>query len=218
MAALAIVVLSAALLTSCLKSNEDNSDSDKSPLPSVQTGPDQVTSDNIVTQPSATLISQKAFSVPNSSDTSQQRTMPSSDQRSPTPGNLSIRQKESKPWDQIIIDNTVITPGLDSSDLAHTTPVSGSSSDSEATSATPLQSSKTVEVNADEFRQLLRRDAIAPIYTPQFLPHRAASLNPAELVIGVSIDGESKAYPIGPLARREMVNDVIAGVPILVTW
>jgi hypothetical protein len=39
-----------------------------------------------------------------------------------------------------------------------------------------------------------------------------------ELVIGVEINCESRAYPVGPLNRREMVNDVVGGVPILVTW
>lgn len=83
---------------------------------------------------------------------------------------------------------------------------------------TPYQSSRAVEVNIRELRQLLPRDAIAPIYAPKFLSAEDAGLAPDELVIGVEIDGESKAYPIGPLAYREMVNDVIAGVPILVSW
>ncbi len=39
-----------------------------------------------------------------------------------------------------------------------------------------------------------------------------------DLVIGVAINGESKAYPVGTLNFREMVNDVVGGVPILVTW
>ena len=37
-------------------------------------------------------------------------------------------------------------------------------------------------------------------------------------MIGVAINGESKAYPVGPLNFREMVNDVVGGVPILVSW
>ena len=82
----------------------------------------------------------------------------------------------------------------------------------------PLQSSRAVEIDRSQFRQLLNRDDIAPIYEPQFSLAQDASLDPEELVIGVEINGESKAYPIGPLARREMVNDVVGGVPILVTW
>ena len=39
-----------------------------------------------------------------------------------------------------------------------------------------------------------------------------------DLVIGVSIAGDSRAYPIRVLRFREMVNDELGGVPILVTW
>ncbi len=81
-----------------------------------------------------------------------------------------------------------------------------------------LQSSKAVQVDARQFRQLLPKDAIAPIYDPEFSSAQDADIDPRELVIGVEINGESRAYPIGPLARREMVNDVVGGVPILVTW
>lgn len=69
-----------------------------------------------------------------------------------------------------------------------------------------------------EWRQLLTRDGIAPIYDPKFLPAEDAYLDNSELVIGVEINGEAKAYPIGPLNSREMVNDVVGGIPILVTW
>ena len=37
-------------------------------------------------------------------------------------------------------------------------------------------------------------------------------------VIGISLDGEAKAYPISVLRFREMVNDELAGIPTLVTW
>lgn len=75
-----------------------------------------------------------------------------------------------------------------------------------------------VDVDFSEFRQLLPKDAILPIYDPQFVPGDLTSLDPGELVMGVDINGESKAYPVGPLNYREMVNDVVGGVPILVTW
>lgn len=66
--------------------------------------------------------------------------------------------------------------------------------------------------------QLLARDAIAPIYDPQFAPADQAPYDDNELVIGVEINGEARAYAIGPLNSREMVNDVVGGVPVLVTW
>ena len=70
----------------------------------------------------------------------------------------------------------------------------------------------------NSFRQLLDRDDIAPIYDPSFVPVSQSGLQPEELVIGVSIGGDSRAYPIRYLRWREMVNDEVGGVPILVTW
>ena len=81
-----------------------------------------------------------------------------------------------------------------------------------------LSDRKEARVDLGQYRQLLPKDAIAPIYEPRFLTAEKAGLDPGELVIGVELNGESKAYPIGPLVRREMVNDTVGGVPILVTW
>lgn len=66
--------------------------------------------------------------------------------------------------------------------------------------------------------RLLPRDAIAPIYRPRFVAAAEARLRPNELVLGVAINGEAKAYPITILNSREMVNDTVGGVPILATW
>ena len=63
-----------------------------------------------------------------------------------------------------------------------------------------------------------RRDSIRPIYEPEFIPGRLTSLDPEELVIGLEINGESKAYAVGPLNYRVMVNDVVGGVPVVVSW
>ena len=81
-----------------------------------------------------------------------------------------------------------------------------------------LQNTRAVEVDLGKHRQLLFRDAIRPVYEPVFTSAKDSDLEPEELVIGVEINGDIKAYPIGPLIRREMVNDVVGGVPILVTW
>ena len=61
-------------------------------------------------------------------------------------------------------------------------------------------------------------DAIAPIYNPRFASVDEASMEDTELVMGVAIDGQAKAYPVNVLRFREMVNDEIAGWPVLVTW
>ena len=75
-----------------------------------------------------------------------------------------------------------------------------------------------IEVDFSQFRQLLLPDDIPPIYDPLLVPGKSAGLGPRGLVIGVSINGQSRAYPVSILALREMVNDVVGGVPILVTW
>ena len=66
--------------------------------------------------------------------------------------------------------------------------------------------------------QLIPLDGIRPVYQPQFVDAADAPLHDEELVIGVSIEGEAKAYPITVLRFREMVNDDLGKLPILVTW
>ena len=67
-------------------------------------------------------------------------------------------------------------------------------------------------------RGFYRRDGIRPIYDPGFIPALHADLAPSEMVMAVEIDGESHAYPISVHNSREIVNDVVGGRPILVTW
>jgi hypothetical protein len=81
---------------------------------------------------------------------------------------------------------------------------------------TPEQ--EATEMPEYTWSQLLSRDAIRPIYDPEFVPADQAGYADDELVMGVAIDGEAKAYPVGPLNSREMVNDELGGTPILVTW
>ena len=74
------------------------------------------------------------------------------------------------------------------------------------------------DFSLDSFRQLLSRDGITPIYAPRFVSAAKASFGDNDLVMGVTINGESKAYPVGMLNFREMVIDELGGVPILVSW
>jgi hypothetical protein len=64
----------------------------------------------------------------------------------------------------------------------------------------------------------LPRDAIRPVYEPDFVSAADSPLQADELVMGVAIKGEAKAYPVSVLRFREMVNDELGGLPILVTW
>lgn len=61
-------------------------------------------------------------------------------------------------------------------------------------------------------------DAIRPIYSPTFVEPSGSLLQPKDLVIGLALNGEARAYPVRILRFREMVNDVVGGTPILATW
>ena len=62
------------------------------------------------------------------------------------------------------------------------------------------------------------RDAINPVYSPVFVSPDEATLSPKELVMGLEINGDARAYPVGMMRIREMVNDEVGGTPVLVTW
>jgi len=67
---------------------------------------------------------------------------------------------------------------------------------------------------------VLGRDGIPAILDPQFATRAGgvAQMDPAERVIGVSINGDHRAYPLNLLSRHEIVNDTVGGKPIAVTW
>ncbi len=67
---------------------------------------------------------------------------------------------------------------------------------------------------------LLPPDAIRSIDSPTFLTAAEADeqYEPAELVIGVSFDGEARAYSVSHLSSHEIVNDTVSGRKIAVTW
>lgn len=97
------------------------------------------------------------------------------------------------------------------------------SESSEEASAVPIeptpQKNKRVEDPDDYvFSQLLPWDGIRPVYDPQFVGVADSPLQDGELVMGVALDGEAKAYPVSVLRFREMVDDELAGWPILVSW
>lgn len=68
------------------------------------------------------------------------------------------------------------------------------------------------------FFQAIPFDGIRPVYNPIFVDADLAPFDDDELVLGVSWDGKAKAYPITVLRFREMVNDELAGIPMLVTY
>ncbi len=62
------------------------------------------------------------------------------------------------------------------------------------------------------------RDGIPPIDKPKFLPASKVDIPETEPVLGLTVNGEFKAYPIRVLTWHEIVNDEIAGVPITATF
>ena len=71
-----------------------------------------------------------------------------------------------------------------------------------------------------EIVTLLPRDAIPSIDNPRFYSVEEANqeYDPNEFVLGLVIDGQARAYSTGLLSSHEIVNDVVAGRPIAVTW
>ena len=67
---------------------------------------------------------------------------------------------------------------------------------------------------------LLPPDAIPAIDNPRFVTAEEADrqLSLSDLVIGVSIDGEHRAYGAAFLSAHEIVNDTLGGRAIAVTW
>ncbi|MDP6514688.1 MAG: DUF3179 domain-containing protein, partial [SAR202 cluster bacterium] len=64
------------------------------------------------------------------------------------------------------------------------------------------------------------RDGIPPIDSPKFIPVSDTPdyMNDNEPVVTLEINGESKAYPVAILMWHEIVNDVVGGVPVTVTF
>ena len=67
---------------------------------------------------------------------------------------------------------------------------------------------------------LIPKDAIRATLAPEFASPESAErqMTDTEQVIGVSINGDARAYPINVLSRHEIVNDVVGGESIAVTW
>ena len=104
-------------------------------------------------------------------------------------------------------------------DSGQTTPEADPTSqvqDSTPTTATP----PTVSDRDLEIVTVLAKDAIPAIRSPEFVGAADAEewMNADEPVIGVEIEGDARAYPVAMLSRHEIVNDMVGGAPIAVTW
>jgi hypothetical protein len=77
--------------------------------------------------------------------------------------------------------------------------------------------------HAIEWREIMSggppKDGIPSIDAPQFQPVAdETDVKPNEPVIGLSINGDARAYPLRILIWHEIVNDTVGGEPVAVTY
>jgi len=65
----------------------------------------------------------------------------------------------------------------------------------------------------------VRKDGIPALTNPRHVQAAAATyLGPDELVLGIVVRGEARAYPLRIMDWHEMANDVVGGVPISLAY
>lgn len=85
--------------------------------------------------------------------------------------------------------------------------------------ATPAALPDVEVVDGHPIRTVLPPDAIVALEDPRVVPAAGADfMRPDDLVIGVVVEGEARAYPLRHLDWHEVVNDSLAERPIAVTW
>ena len=57
-----------------------------------------------------------------------------------------------------------------------------------------------------------------PIAGPRFLAQSEAKLDAKEMIMAVRLGSDARAYPISQMAYHHVLNDVVNGVPIAVTY
>ncbi len=57
-----------------------------------------------------------------------------------------------------------------------------------------------------------------PIAGAQFIPQSKSKLDAKEMILAVNLGADSRAYPISQMAYHHILNDVVGGVPIAVTY
>lgn len=63
------------------------------------------------------------------------------------------------------------------------------------------------------------KDGIPALMNPNYVSAAEATyLREKEQVIGVNLNGDTRAYPLRIMSWHELVNDRIGDLPILVSW
>ena len=110
------------------------------------------------------------------------------------------------------------SPDLDGSQTASVDSASSTPVASIAPTLEPIEAPR--QQRELEIITVIQRDGISAILDPTILTNAQAQerYNPKELVLGVSINGDSRAHSIPFLSRHEIVNDVVGGMPLTITW
>ena len=145
--------------------------------------------------------------------------------QSPSPN--STRIEPAMPIAAVIPEATGAPPAATPAWAAPTaTPGTGSANSgptrTSTQTATPTEARtvRTAQFGDLDIITLLPYDAISAILEPKFISGDEArkQYSANERVIGVSINGDHRAYSIRQLSSREIVNDVVGGLPVVVTW
>ena len=62
------------------------------------------------------------------------------------------------------------------------------------------------------------KDGIPALDNPRFDTKATTPFTGSELILGVVVNGEAKAYPYGILNWHEIVNDTVGGLPVTITY
>jgi len=57
-----------------------------------------------------------------------------------------------------------------------------------------------------------------PIPGAQFLAQSQSKLDPKEMIMAIGFDDDARAYPISQMAYHHVLNDIVGGVPVTVTY
>ena len=66
--------------------------------------------------------------------------------------------------------------------------------------------------------QYRAKDAKLALVRPAFVSAEAANLPAGVSVVGVTVNGEHRAYPLYVMKNHQVVNDRLGGVPIAASW
>ena len=107
------------------------------------------------------------------------------------------------------------------------TPVASVEPPSATSIATPSQTNSDLDFIESQgsgrsfyLRPARDRDGIPAVLEPRFLPVEEANeqMDDDEMVMGLSNNGVHHAYSVPFLSDHEVVNDVVGGRPVAVTW